>query len=532
VGVTSHRTWKNLEESFGTPGPAIIYANFKKAISFKLTGGNPALEIATLFTLFAHLKVNKAELSEFYQVMLLIEALPAKWDLLASAYMHENTKVEDYKFINFCNAMCAKWERQSGKKVPHHTNKLSAVKWKGKSPHFKDQKQKSDKQKANDQGDDNHDRKCLYKCGNWKGKGKAADTDHQHSHLASSSVMPVVETPPSVPTPSQIYLRPTDVLVRANTKTVVATHHPDRIFYQPLNHASAQSFTGKPNKPSNPYPGIQRARDLADWIRMTKNLLNLKALENIKSYHKFVKSTPIYQNAVAFSSSAQVKDVPAPKPSIVDRMSLPQPKDFAWYEKRCRENICQTQQQNKKVPLTPAIVVSEGDEPSDWGTDNGAFQVEASVDNDIAKVAGFSNPVNHFDDEDPNDYEDPNFYRQVNLLTITQEEFNSLHKQLQILVATVDSLSLDCNNKNIFFACNSSNCVNCKNKKLNNLTFLGESGASQTFTSEISDFSTYEKITHSLQVQTADKKTVMHVVGKETVFITHEVETDSGEIST
>jgi hypothetical protein len=52
------------------------------------------------------------------------------------------------------------------------------------------------------------------------------------------------------------------------------------------------------------------------------------------------------------------------------------------------------------------------------------------------------------------------------------------------------------------------------------------------FTSEISDFSTYEKITHSPQVQTADKKTVMHVVGKGTVFITHEVETDSGEIST
>jgi hypothetical protein len=52
------------------------------------------------------------------------------------------------------------------------------------------------------------------------------------------------------------------------------------------------------------------------------------------------------------------------------------------------------------------------------------------------------------------------------------------------------------------------------------------------FTSKISDFSTYEKITNSPQVQTADKKTVMHVVGKETVFITHEVETDCGKIST
>jgi 5'(3')-deoxyribonucleotidase len=132
----------------------------------------------------------------------------------------------------------------------------------------------------------------------------------------------------------------------------------------------------------------------------------------------------------------------------------------------------------------------------DWRTDDGASQVEASVNDDIAKVAGFSDPVNCFNDEDPDDYKDPNFHRQVNFLTITQEEFNSLHKQLQILVATVDSLSLDCNNKNKFFACNSSNCVNCKNKKLNDLTFLGDSGTSQTFTCEILDFSTYEKITN------------------------------------
>jgi hypothetical protein len=109
---------------------------------------------------------------------------------------------------------------------------------------------------------------------------------------------------------------------------------------------------------------------------------------------------------------------------------MPQPEDYAWSEKRPRENICQTQQQNKKVLLTPVIVVSKGDEPLDWGTNNGASQVEANVDNDIAEVTGFSNPVHHFDDENSNDYKDPNFHRQVNSLTITQEEFNSLHKQL------------------------------------------------------------------------------------------------------
>ena len=165
---------------------------------------------------------------------------------LQSAYMHEHTKVEDYKFITFCDTVCAEWERQCGKKILQHADKLSTVKRKGKSPQYKDQKQKSDKQKANDQGDDNHNRKHPHKCNNRKGKGKTADTDHQHSHLASSSIVLVVEFPPLNPTPGEIYLQPSDVPVTTKAKTVVATHRPDRIFYQSLNHVLAQSFTGKP----------------------------------------------------------------------------------------------------------------------------------------------------------------------------------------------------------------------------------------------------------------------------------------------
>ena len=126
-------------------------------------------------------------------MMLLMEALPAKWDFLASAYMCKNTKVEDYKFIAFHDAVCAEWKRQFGKRILQHVDKLSTVKHKGKSPQYKDQKQKSDKQKANAQGEDNHNRKHPHKCGNHKGKGKAADTDHQHSYLASSSIVPVVK---------------------------------------------------------------------------------------------------------------------------------------------------------------------------------------------------------------------------------------------------------------------------------------------------------------------------------------------------
>ena len=114
----------------------------------------------------------------------------------------------------------------------------------------------------------------------------------------------------------------------------------------------------------------------------------------------------------------------------MDKISMPQPKDYAQSEKRCQENICHTQQQTKRVPITPVVVVFNGDEPLDWGTNDGASQ--ASINDDIAKVAGTpeSNLINYFDNDNPDSYEDPNFHRQVNSITITQEEFNSLHKQL------------------------------------------------------------------------------------------------------
>ena len=111
--------------------------------------------------------------------------------------------------------------------------------------------------------------------------------------------------------------------VKAKAKTVVATHHPDRIFYQPLSHVLAQSFTGKPATPSNPYPGVQKACNLANQVGVTKNPLNLKGVENIKGYHKFIEDTNVYKNAVASSSSTQVEDLPAHKSSIMDRISMP-----------------------------------------------------------------------------------------------------------------------------------------------------------------------------------------------------------------
>ncbi len=58
---------------------------------------------------------------------------------------------------------------------------------------------------------------------------------------------------------------------------------------------------------------------------VTKNPLNLKALEKLKAHMRFVESTDIYKNAVASSSSSRVEDIPVVPPTIEEHIPTPQP---------------------------------------------------------------------------------------------------------------------------------------------------------------------------------------------------------------
>ena len=40
MGINAYWTWRNLEDHFGTPGAAIIFADFKLLTTFRLSGGN------------------------------------------------------------------------------------------------------------------------------------------------------------------------------------------------------------------------------------------------------------------------------------------------------------------------------------------------------------------------------------------------------------------------------------------------------------------------------------------------------------
>ena len=72
IGITSYRTWRSIEDSYGKPGAALIFADFKALNAFRLSGSNPAPEISKMVTLLERLCANHCQFSEFVQTMILL----------------------------------------------------------------------------------------------------------------------------------------------------------------------------------------------------------------------------------------------------------------------------------------------------------------------------------------------------------------------------------------------------------------------------------------------------------------------------
>ena len=109
IGITAYQTWRNIEDSHGKPGAALIFADFKALNAFRLSGSNPAPEISKMVTLLERLCVNHCQFLEFVQTMLLLNALPQKWDHLALVYIQE-TKVENFSLVSLREQIIGKWE--------------------------------------------------------------------------------------------------------------------------------------------------------------------------------------------------------------------------------------------------------------------------------------------------------------------------------------------------------------------------------------------------------------------------------------
>ena len=140
LGNTARLMWESLNTTFGQPGVSAIFADYQAAISLEVTGGqNPQVEIQQLNTLFEHLAVNGMSISDPMQGMILLNTLPEKWDSVGMVYLQSTCQLTNVSFQAVREAVMAEFECTTCSSTIA-VNKILAVKRKGKSPAFSEQK--------------------------------------------------------------------------------------------------------------------------------------------------------------------------------------------------------------------------------------------------------------------------------------------------------------------------------------------------------------------------------------------------------
>ena len=144
LGITAQETWESLENTFGVSHFTTDFHLLQEVMKAKLhVGQNPQVEIQRIWTLLERIHVAGMNLDNYLQAMLLLSAIPQKWDHIASMYCKDMTR-QRATFEGVHTAIMAEYEQIAcPSQLAHTANRLSAVKHKGKSPQFKEQKRNS-----------------------------------------------------------------------------------------------------------------------------------------------------------------------------------------------------------------------------------------------------------------------------------------------------------------------------------------------------------------------------------------------------
>src|SRR6202789_2635111 len=141
IGTLSAATWTNLDQRYGVPHFTGIYKDYELVHSIRLTSGeNPEIRIQKIWTILERLRANGCVLSNYLQGMLLLKAIPKEWDTVAQMYCN-GMQMANVTFDGVRDAIMAEFERTARPaQLAHQADKISAVKRKGQSPRFKEQR--------------------------------------------------------------------------------------------------------------------------------------------------------------------------------------------------------------------------------------------------------------------------------------------------------------------------------------------------------------------------------------------------------
>ena len=116
--------------------------------------------------------------------MMLLNMIPSKWDHVMAYYVQGQQTVSTITFSTIQTTILSELKHSDGNhnnNQAHTTDKISAVKRKGKSPNFQKQKRTADNNYSaeTEAGVSNKKKHLNYHAK----KDKSKDNSHQHSHL-------------------------------------------------------------------------------------------------------------------------------------------------------------------------------------------------------------------------------------------------------------------------------------------------------------------------------------------------------------
>ena len=366
-------------------GISAIYQDYKAAIRVRIGMSNPAKDITRLQTHFECLSANNAPVSAYEQGMILLSAIPDEWDHVAAYYMQTCTAVANVSFDAIRKAILAEFDCSGGSRTDqtHVADKITAIKRKGKPPHFSKQKGAN-----NDSPADNQAGPSSSKC--WRdqqGHGKRPQGDsHHHSHFASLAVEgPATAQQQAVDIRPMIALQPSQA---GPSTTTIASFKPQGISYEskPLRQ-SAQTFTGQTGKlgPSS----MMESCNLISCLNLNPSIEMVKQVEALRKHRRFVKKSTPYKDALAGEKpsfpplplASRIEEIPKPVAHMPPKASRPKKTTILSVGLPTGKK-----DKGKGKEVSPPIVIDDGDEQLDWGSDDG--HLYDALDDDIAKSTG------------------------------------------------------------------------------------------------------------------------------------------------
>jgi hypothetical protein len=386
IGTSSAATWTNLEQRYSVPHFTGIYKDYELAHSIKLmTGENPEIRIQKIWTILECLRANGCVLNNYLQGMLLLKAIPKEWDTVAQMYCN-GMQMANVTFDGVRDAIMAEFEWTARPaQLAHQANKISAVKCKGQSPRFKEQrKTNSAPHPATEAPHGESSVKRIRKGGKREEahKAKAAhnivssafvpitvlnhmqETHYMEAGPSTSRVEEVVEPP--APTPVTIVGRPSRAPIRSAAPVSIGFVWPSGITYSKVLTLPMQSMSGLSSKKA-PF-NMDKEHKLLKRISIRPTAEPLCAMHKLveeqdeavdhvlgkhRKFMEFSENSPPVQNAVASTSMPEKPVEPSLQDSLPPAPTFKTMKEYDEHQRKHQNRTKKAKKAKQDVHPTP-----------------------------------------------------------------------------------------------------------------------------------------------------------------------------------